>query len=89
MVRTIFPFPVFERRLTKFLGFHPDLKKQIKEILKLLSQDVHSPSLKTHKLHGKLGSSYACSINHYYRIVFSFDENFVYLESVGSHDDVY
>lgn len=51
--------------------------------------DIFSPSLETHKLHGKMAKSYACSVNYYYRIVFSFDDQYIYLESIGSHDDVY
>jgi mRNA-degrading endonuclease YafQ of YafQ-DinJ toxin-antitoxin module len=40
-------------------------------------------------LHGQMSKSYGCDINYSYRIVFSFDEKFVYLESIGPHDDVY
>lgn len=73
----------------KFIRFHPDLQKDIRKALTLLSQDLNSPILKTHKLHGKLKDSYSCNINYQYRIVFSYDKNYVYLESIGSHDDVY
>ena len=73
----------------KFIRFHPDLERDVKITLRLLSQDLNSPKLKTHKLHGKLKDSYSCNINYQYRIVFSYDKNYVYLESIGSHEDVY
>jgi len=79
----------FAVRLRKFIRFHPELKKSISKKLKLLKMDIFSPSLETHKLHGKMAKSYACSVNYYYRIVFSFDDQYIYLESIGSHDDVY
>lgn len=58
-------------------------------VIRILSKDVSHPSLKTHKLHGRVGKSYACSINYDYRIVFSYDDKFIYLKSIGNHDDVY
>ncbi|MBP6858464.1 MAG: type II toxin-antitoxin system mRNA interferase toxin, RelE/StbE family [Candidatus Pacebacteria bacterium] len=89
MAREIFPLPAFERRLEKFLNYHPNMDSDVKRALKFLVRDVHYPRLKTHKLHGKMKESYACSINYQYRISFTFDEKYIYLESIGSHDDVY
>ena len=89
MSRTIFPLQVFERRLVKFIKTHPELKSEIPKILLMLSKDIRTPSLSTHKLHGKMKDSYGCNINYRYRIIFSFDDDYVYLESIGSHDDVY
>ena len=88
-MRDIFMLSVFEKRLKKFLRYHPELKKPLVNALILLRKDVRSRSLRTHKLHGKMGDSYACSISYQHRIVFSFDDELVYLESIGSHDDVY
>lgn len=89
MSRFIFPSQAFEKRLLKFLKFHPETKADVKRVINLLENDLQTPSLKTHKLHGRMDNSYACSIDHRYRIVFSFDNKYVYPESIGTHDDVY
>lgn len=89
MVRIIFPLPSFERKLVKFLKLHKELDPDVTRVVRLLELDINSPLLKTHKLHGKMSVSYACKINYNFRIIFSFDSKYVYLESIGSHDDVY
>ena len=89
MVRVVFPASGFERKLVKFLRCHQGLDPDVDKAVKLLEKDLFAPQLNTHKLHGKLAKSYGCNINYQYRIVFSFDEKYVYLENIGSHDDVY
>ena len=79
----------FRRELGKLLKQHRDLTDTIEKVFTLLRNDIYSTSLHTHKLHGKMGDSYACSINYNYRIIFSFDDKYIYLESIGSHDEVY
>jgi addiction module RelE/StbE family toxin len=88
-MRKIFLSRAFSVRLKKFLRYHSELENNINRTLKLLIENVHDVNLKTHKLHGKMNTSYACSINYNYRIIFSFDNNCIYLESIGSHEDVY
>jgi mRNA interferase YafQ len=61
-----------------------------------LQADAYDPSLKTHKLSGKLISNLACSCGYDCRIVFVIEkdlynpdtENIVLLD-IGTHDDVY
>ena len=79
----------FIRELQKFFRSHRDLATTIERVFDLLENDIHTSTLHTHKLHGKLLGSYACKINHQYRIIFSFDEKNIYLKSIGSHDEVY
>ncbi len=88
-MRIIFPSDPFDRKLVRFLKQHKELTKDVKEVFKLLETNVFHSKLKTHKLHGELKGSYACSINYYYRIVFEFDEKYVYPDSIGPHDAVY
>ena len=49
--------------------------------------------LRTHKLHGELVGSWACSAGYDLRVVFAFVEHdgaeAVLLQSVGTHDEVY
>ncbi|MBI3459256.1 plasmid stabilization protein [Candidatus Azambacteria bacterium] len=79
----------FDKKLHRFLLNHPDLKNKTKGTLGLLSKDVFSASLETHKLSGSLKMFYGASINNSYRIVFIFDTENVFLLNIGSHDEVY
>ena len=58
-----------------------------------MEEDCFSPKLRTHKLKGNLEGCYACSAGYDLRIVFRIikinDKEFIFLESMGSHTDVY
>lgn len=46
----------------------------------------HDPRLNTHKLHGELKHCWAFSINHEYRIVFSYlDKQTIRFHAIGTH----
>ncbi|MFA6273985.1 MAG: type II toxin-antitoxin system YafQ family toxin [Candidatus Paceibacterota bacterium] len=79
----------FNSKFRKFLKNHSDLEKKTKKAFELLSKDVFSSQLKTHKLSGGLRMFYGADINFQYRIVFGFDNENVYLINIGSHDEVY
>jgi addiction module RelE/StbE family toxin len=83
----------FVRDAKRILGKRPDLVNQLHQTLDLLEADPFAPSLKTHKLMGKLQSSWACAGGYDLRIVFSFTKHdgapAILLESVGTHDEVY
>lgn len=50
-------------------------------------KDPFTPSLKTHKLTGKLKSYWSFSIDFQYRIIFEFaDEEIIWFHSVGTHE---
>ena len=70
-----------------------DLPENIQNIAKVkiisFKSNPFNPSLKTHKLHAGLGNLFACSITYEYRLVFSFNEEFIFPHTIGSHDDVY
>lgn len=64
-----------------------DVKIIAEENEKTFRQNPFDPSLKTHKLHGKLKDLWSFSIGYKYRIIFEFvDDNLVYFYGVGSHD---
>ncbi len=88
-MREIVMSATFMKELSYFLKLHKDIEKRIPVIFEKLKSDIHTPSLRTHKLHGKLGEYYACNISHNYRVVFRFDSKCIYPQSIGSHDDVY
>jgi mRNA-degrading endonuclease YafQ of YafQ-DinJ toxin-antitoxin module len=69
------------------------MEEDLRAVLALLEEDAFHPSLKTHKLKGKLSGSWACSAGYDMRIVFQFvthkGQGAVLLEAVGDHDEVY
>lgn len=71
----------------------PQSATSIQETLAALCDDPFQPNLKTHKLKGDLKDSYACSIGYDLRMIFKFvqyeQEQAIFLESIGSHDEVY
>ena len=89
MSREVISYKTFDKRLTNFIFQPPYLKKKIHRIIATLKEDIFHPSIKTHKLSGRLGEFYACTIDYDYRLLFAFDEKYVYLLNIGSHDEVY
>jgi mRNA-degrading endonuclease YafQ of YafQ-DinJ toxin-antitoxin module len=81
----------YNRRAAKFLGQHPQIESQYAKTLELLELNPYHPSLRLHRLSGKLQSLSSVSINLKYRItiemVITQDE--IILINVGSHDAVY
>ncbi len=81
----------YQRKERKFFKKHTDLVDKYVDVLKKLKSDPFEPSLKTHKLNGKMREFYSCSITHEYRIVCTFiiQNDIIVLVDIGSHDDVY
>jgi toxin HigB-1 len=79
------------KRARKFFKKHPDLIPQYEKTLKLLELNPYHPSLRLHKLHGKLQELYSVSINIAYRICIDFivEEVRIIPIDVGTHDEVY
>ena len=81
----------YERAEKRFFRKHKDLIPKYAEVLKRLEKDPFDPALKTHKLKGKLGKYYACSLTYEFRIVLTIEvtEDEIILMAIGSHDEVY
>lgn len=79
------------KRAEKFIKKHPELISQYEKTLKLLELNPNHPSLRLHKLNGKLAELYSVSINISYRIsiYFLLEDNKIIPVDIGSHDDVY
>ena len=79
------------KRAERFVKKHPELISQYKKTLKLLEINPNHPSLRLHKLTGKLSELYSISINISYRIsiYFLIEENKIIPIDVGSHDEIY
>jgi len=81
----------YNKRAKKFIKKHPDLLSQYEKTLKLLEINPQHPSLRLHKLKGKLSELYSVSINISYRISIDFiiDGDMIIPIDIGSHDEVY
>jgi mRNA-degrading endonuclease YafQ of YafQ-DinJ toxin-antitoxin module len=88
-MRKIITTKTFDKSFLKISRRNNTLQQEIIECIKLLSLDINDIKLKTHKLSGNLKYFYSARVNFSIRIIFKYDDESVYLETVGSHDDVY
>lgn len=81
----------YKKRALKFSKYHPELKEQYKKALLLLEANPMHPSLRLHKLKGKLSRLHAISINTSYRITLEFiiTSKEIILINVGTNDETY
>lgn len=81
----------YEKRAAKIIKKHPELIGQYEKVLKLLEINPQHPSLRLHKLSGKLSELSSVSINISYRIVLNFiiKDDLIILIDIGTHDQVY
>ena len=79
------------KKAKKFVKKRPELLSQYEKTLKLLELNPFHPSLRLHKLTGKLSELYSVSINMTYRISIDFiiDDKKIITVNVGKHDEVY
>ncbi len=81
----------YTRRAKRFFKKHPELISQYEKTLKILEINPQHPSLRLHRLKGKLNNLHSVSINISYRITleFYFIEQEIILVNVGPHHDIY
>ena len=81
----------YNRRAARFLKRHPEVTTQYAKTLQLLEINPHHPSLRLHRLQGKLAGLHSVSINLSYRVtlVLLVTQTQIVPVHVGSHDDVY
>ncbi|CAG1023458.1 hypothetical protein DOJK_02368 [Patescibacteria group bacterium] len=79
----------YEQKLAKFLKTHTELIKPYTKTIKLLELDPYHPSLRLHKLEGRLKDLYSVSINLKYRIVINFiiENQQIILIDINNHYD--
>jgi len=79
------------KRARKFIGQHPEILSQYEKMLKLLELNPSHPSLRLHKLKGRLEKLYSVSVNISYMICIDFviEEDKIIPIDIGKHDDVY
>jgi len=83
--------PAYNKRAARFLKKHPELAAQYTKTLQLLELNPQHPSLRLHKLQGRLSALHSVSINMSYRITLEFliQDGQLLLVNVGKHDVVY
>lgn len=65
----------------------PELQDEVEERIELFRTDIKHPSLRLHKLKGKMAGGWSFSVNYKYRIVFCYeDKKTAVLIAVGDHD---
>jgi addiction module RelE/StbE family toxin len=83
----------FIRKANKLVRKNKFLDRKLEVVLDKLVSNPFDPSLKTHKLKGKLSEFYSASVTDDIRIIFQFAEDkndlSILLLSIGSHNEVY
>ncbi len=81
----------YNKRAAKFLKRHPDVQTQYAKTLELLTLNPHHPSLRLHRLSGRLEGLQSISINLKYRVTIEMiiTNSEIVLINVGDHDVVY
>lgn len=81
--------PKLKKELKNIKSHNYQLSQKIEKQLALFQDNHTHPSLKAHKLTGKLGSYWSISIDKSIRMLFTIDENGVLFFDIGTHDQVY
>ena len=91
MPYTIEITPFYTKRLVKFLKKHPDIQATYQKTISLLEINPMHPSLRLHRLSGKLSDLHSVSIDMRYRITIEFyiQDKKIIPVNIGTHDDVY
>lgn len=81
----------FKRAFKKKIKGRNEIEDLFWEVTALFIQDPFHPSLKTHKLTGKLKNLWSFSIEYDLRVIFYFEEknSRAVFVNIGSHDEVY
>ena len=93
MKRALLPSKAFIRSAKRLTKRDSSVAADLEAVLVLLAEDAFHPSLRTHKLKGKLAKSWACSAGYDLRVVFQLvkheGKEALLLEAAGTHDEVY
>jgi toxin HigB-1 len=81
----------YEKRAVRFLERYPELEGQYTKTLLILEKNPSHPSLRLHKLQGRMSALHSASINHSYRITIKFiiKKNEIIPIDVGKNDEVH
>jgi len=77
---------LFLRRARKL---KPPRDELLRAVLRRFAADPMDPLLRTHKLKGELGESWAFRVDDDLRVLFRWDEDACLLVALGTHDEVH
>lgn len=91
MAYKIIQTETYLKKLKRFLKKHPDVLDSYAKTIEIMTVYPYHPSLRLHKLQGRLQTYHSVSINMKYRVVIDFviTEDSIIPIDVGSHDEVY
>ena len=81
----------YEKKAKKFFKKHSNLKEKYKKTIQILATNPYHPSLRLHKLQGRLNKFYSISLDMEHRIIIDFiivDKEIILID-IGTHDEVY
>lgn len=79
-----------QKEINNYHKRNPELTQKIKKQLEAFSLNRLHPSLRTHKLSGKMSNSWSISINRNVRMLYALlPGGFAYFYMIGTHDEVY
>lgn len=82
--------PLVQQKLLHLNKKDKKLTARIEKQVKLFESNPKHPSLRTHKLTGKLANRWSISISRGLRMVYLIlDEDIAYFVDLGTHDEVY
>ncbi|MFN5261078.1 MAG: type II toxin-antitoxin system YafQ family toxin [Pseudanabaena sp.] len=82
--------PTFQRAFRKRIKGNTDLQTRFWQKIEQFQQDPFQPTLRTHKLSGKMKYTWSFSIEYDARVIFYFtDDGKAVFIDIGTHDEVY
>ena len=92
-MRPLIRSTAFVRAAKRALKTRPNAAENLRSTLEQLTEDAFHPNLRTPKLRGDLDGFWACSAGYDLRVIFLFvqdeGEETIFLQTVGTHDEVY
>ena len=81
----------FAHTLRRLLQRDPQLVPMVAATLEQLEADPHHPTLKLHRLRGKLSGLWSVRVTYRIRLLLELDEDHkgIILVDIGSHDEVH
>ncbi len=80
----------FVRALNKILSSNPELDKIVTDKIEVFRNNPYDPTLRTHKLKGKLSGYRSFTVTKNIRILFEFTvEGHALFSDIGTHDEMY
>ncbi|HCC06496.1 TPA: type II toxin-antitoxin system mRNA interferase toxin, RelE/StbE family [Candidatus Nomurabacteria bacterium] len=79
----------FHKQFKKIIKNNKELEEKSIKVLEILKENVFDSKLSTHKLSGELKKYYSAKVTFDIRVLFYFDDEYIYLIDIGNHNDVY